>query len=133
MYAQLRHGDLLFRRRLRPAFEAGICHALDHEHLVIEDTDYAGFRVQGSSYADWAEASGSRLYLTYAAGLANARGTPARLMTPRGTSATCAACGRASAMRYEHREARCRFCRHQIDRDVNAAQVMLRWARERGG
>lgn len=133
VYAQLRHDALLFRRRLRPVFEAGIFHALAHQHLVIEDTDYAGFRTQGSSYADWAEASGSRLYLAYAAGLAEARGTPALLMTPRGTSATCAACGRASAMRFRRREARCRFCRHRIDRDVNAAQVMLRWARERGG
>lgn len=133
VYAQLRHDALLFRRRLRPAFEAGILHALGHQHLVIEDTDYAGFRAQGSSYADWAEASGSRLYLAYAAGLAEARGTPARLITPRGTSATCAACGRAAAMHYQHREARCRFCHHRVDRDVNAAQVMLRWARERGG
>jgi putative transposase len=95
-----------------------------YTHFAVEDLNLLGL-AQGVLAKDILNASWGEFFqmLHYKA---ESAGGAVEAINPCNTSQTCSACGSIALKKLSEREHHCPFCGYRTDRDVNAAQNILR-------
>jgi len=128
--------EILARRHLRLArtrrdFHFKTAHALAARFspIVVEDLHIAGMARHPTLAASIHDAGWGQ-FLGILARSAESAGAAYMAVEARGTSATCSACGEYVPKTLAERTHRCAACGLVLDRDVNAARVILKrgWA-----